>query len=95
MRYVKVKSVEPTESVPVYHMTIRHNHNFFANKMCVHNCGYRGEIMLRFSKSHEHYNIGEKIGQLIILPYPQIHLEEVEELSSTDRGVGGFGSTGK
>jgi dUTP pyrophosphatase len=37
---------------------------------------------------------GERIGQLIILPYPQIQLEEVEELSSTDRGEGGFGSTG-
>lgn len=65
------------------------------NSVGVIDSGYRGEIMLRFSKSHEHYNIGEKIGQLIILPYPQIHLEEVEELSSTDRGVGGFGSTGK
>jgi dUTP pyrophosphatase len=37
---------------------------------------------------------GERIGQLIILPYPQIQLEEVDELSSTDRGEGGFGSTG-
>ena len=39
-------------------------------------------------------NVGERVGQLLILPYPQIQLEEVEELSSTDRGEGGFGSTG-
>jgi dUTP pyrophosphatase len=39
-------------------------------------------------------SIGERIGQLIIIPYPTIYLEEVDELSSTDRGEGGFGSTG-
>jgi dUTP pyrophosphatase len=37
---------------------------------------------------------GERIGQLMIIPYPTIYLEEVDELSSTDRGEGGFGSTG-
>jgi len=37
---------------------------------------------------------GERIGQLIILPYPTIELEEVKELSNTERGEGGFGSTG-
>ena len=38
--------------------------------------------------------IGERIGQLIIIPYPTIRLEEVDELSSSDRGNGRFGSTG-
>jgi len=41
----------------------------------------------------EIYKIGDKIGQLIIMPYPKIEFKEVEELSNTDRGVGGFGST--
>lgn len=41
------------------------------------------------------YSKGDKIGQLIIMPYPQIEFEEVEELSNTERGEGGFGSTGK
>ena len=40
------------------------------------------------------YNLGERIGQLIILPYPQIEFEESEELSETERGNGGYGSTG-
>jgi len=40
------------------------------------------------------YNVGDRIGQLLILPYPKIELTEVEELSNTDRGNGGFGSTG-
>lgn len=41
------------------------------------------------------YNHGERIGQLIIMPYPQIEFEEVEELTQTERGDGGFGSSGK
>ena len=40
------------------------------------------------------YEVGDRIGQLIIIPYPNIEFEEVDELSSTNRGEGGFGSTG-
>ena len=40
------------------------------------------------------YYVGERIGQIIILPYPQIEFEEAEELSETERGNGGYGSTG-
>lgn len=41
------------------------------------------------------YEVGERIGQIIILPYPKVTFQEVTELSSTERGEGGFGSTGK
>lgn len=41
------------------------------------------------------YQIGDRIGQLIIIPYPQIEFEEVDQLSDSDRGNGGYGSTGK
>jgi len=41
------------------------------------------------------YEVGDRIGQIIILPYPQISFKEVAELSETERGTGGFGSTGK
>jgi dUTP pyrophosphatase len=41
------------------------------------------------------YAVGDKVGQLIIMPYPQVELVEVSELASSDRGEGGFGSTGK
>lgn len=40
------------------------------------------------------YEIGDRVGQLMIIPYPKIHFNEVEELSKTNRGAGGFGSTG-
>lgn len=41
------------------------------------------------------YDIGERIGQIIILPYPQIAFVETDKLSATCRGEGGYGSTGK
>lgn len=60
--------------------------------------GYRGEIQATFIKTNGleswDYKIGDRIAQLIIIPYPQIEFEEVEELSQTERGIGGFGSSG-
>ncbi len=41
----------------------------------------------------QEYNLGDRIGQIIIMPYPQIEFNLVDELSTTDRGVDGFGST--
>jgi dUTPase len=38
--------------------------------------------------------VGDRIAQLVIIPFPQIELEESMELSNTDRGTGGFGHTG-
>ena len=53
--------------------------------------------MIKLSKEDGkgYYSINERVGQLMILPYPQIEFEEVEQLSDTSRGKGGFGSTGK
>ena len=58
--------------------------------------GYRGEIMLKYSLSKygKEYEIGDRVGQLIILPHPNIEFEEVEELTKTSRGRGSYGSTG-
>jgi dUTP pyrophosphatase len=41
------------------------------------------------------YDVGERIAQLIIIPYPKVEFKEVEELSKTDREDGGYGSTGR
>ena len=58
--------------------------------------GYRGEIIFKFacSSNLNCYKVGDRIGQLIIMPYPQVELVEVQELSDTERGDGGYGSTG-
>lgn len=41
------------------------------------------------------YEVGERVAQLVVIPYPTIKFEEVEELSKSERGEGGHGSTGK
>ena len=67
-----------------------------ANHVGVLDSGYRGELKLRFRKiGDDVYEIGDKIGQIIIVPFPKVEFEEVDELSETGRGSGGFGSTGK
>lgn len=81
-----------------------------ANSVGVIDSGYRGEILVKMdispevvmssiisvtSDSADPYFKGDRIAQLIVMPYPQVELEEVEELSTTERGDGGFGSTGK
>lgn len=74
-----------------------------ANSVGVVDSGYTGEIIFKFktimTDSHgytfgfEEYEIGDKVGQLIIMPIPKIEFVEVDELSQTDRGTGSFGST--
>lgn len=69
-----------------------------SNHVGVIDSGYRGEIKFRFKKlawdNGQVYNVGDKIGQLVIIPIPNIELQEVSELSDSERGHGGFGSTG-
>lgn len=70
-----------------------------ANSVGVIDSDYRGEVKFRFKNvmfgAGKKYKIGDRIGQLVIMPYPKIKLEEVEDLEDTVRGTGGYGSTGK
>lgn len=60
---------------------------------------YRGEIMGKFRTTTDVvpsvYKIGERFAQLLILPVPDVEFQEVDVLSETDRGEGGYGSTGE
>lgn len=63
---------------------------------------YRGEVKLKFAIDYgarptdsSAYKIGERVGQLVIIPYPFIEMVESETLSDSERGTGGFGSSGK
>ena len=65
--------------------------------------GYRGEVEFRFkivgngampADFPDAYHLGDKVGQLVVIPYPSINFTEVDELSSSERGEGGFGSSG-
>jgi dUTP pyrophosphatase len=83
----------PRSSLSNYHLSL-------SNSVGVVDSGYRGEVKFRFKKTDDHwsakyYKVGDKIGQLIVMPFPKVELIEVEELSSSERGEGGYGSSGK
>ena len=48
-----------------------------------------------YTLGYNTYKVGDRVGQLIIMPYPSIDFEEVDKLSETERGVNGYGSTGR
>ncbi len=53
------------------------------------------EMKVKEIQPNEYYKVGDRIAQIMIIPYPPIEFVEAEELSNTERGEGGFGSTGK
>ena len=68
-----------------------------ANKVGVIDCDYRGEVMVSLHNNGskpQTVEPGERIAQLVIMPYLTAQFIETEELSDTVRGEGGFGSTG-
>jgi dUTP pyrophosphatase len=79
--------------------SVRNQDLILSNCVGVIDSGYRGEIQATFKKTNGldslKYNVGERGAQIIILPYPQVFMTEVPELSNSERGEGGFGSTGK
>ena len=69
-----------------------------ANKVGVIDADYRGELMVALhnhSQEERKVTQGQRIAQLLIMPVVQGEFTEVSSLSSTERGEGGFGSTGK
>jgi len=70
-------------------------HHSLANSVGVIDSGYRGEIMFKYYKDEYEYAVGDRVGQIIIIPYPQIEFNEVAELDDSNRGEAGFGSTDK
>lgn len=79
-----------------------------SNSVGVIDSGYRGEVTFKFKLFYPHvehsgfihnmskdYAIRERIGQIIIMPYPEVEFVEAESLSDSDRGVDSYGSSGK
>ena len=71
-----------------------------SNHVGVIDSNYRGELIVKFKKIKETrfnklYLIGDRIGQLLIVPCPAVEVCLVEELSSTNRNTNGFGSSGR
>jgi dUTP pyrophosphatase len=68
------------------------------NSVGILDAGYTGNLKLRFKLTTEGYtekiyNPGDKVGQIMIIPYPEINFIEAEVFNETERGDGGFGST--
>src|SRR5690606_29317518 len=72
-----------------------------ANCVGVIDADYRGEVMVKLTHDRRFGDFdfpvepGDRIAQVMVIPFPRVTFEEVEELSSTERGEGGFGSTGQ
>tara|TARA_A100001011_G_scaffold161448_1_gene169844 strand:- start:157 stop:591 length:435 start_codon:yes stop_codon:yes gene_type:complete len=71
------------------------------NSVGVIDSGYRGTIKLKFKsfgsatgEKTNIYNPGDRVGQIMIIQRPEIEFEEVDDLTESERGQGGFGSTG-
>ncbi|AXF52215.1 MAG: dUTPase [crAssphage sp. isolate ctcc615] len=77
---------------------------YLTNSVGVIDAGYRGEIMASFKNRDftpdvianlkKGYELGDRVFQMIILPYPKIEFVEADYLSDSERGTGGHGSTG-
>jgi dUTP pyrophosphatase len=81
--------------------SIRKTRLQLSNSVGVIDSGYRGELQATFNKitttlenQKNDYKVGDRVAQIMIIPYPSIDFQEVEYLSNTQRGEGGFGSTG-
>ena len=93
--------LRPRSSISKYDLVL-------ANSVGTIDSDYRGELILKFKPTLrkstwnsgvyetdevKEYEIGDRIAQLVILPYPKVSFIEVDNLSDTERGTGGFGST--
>ena len=84
--------VFPRSSIRNYDLSL-------TNSVGVVDSGYRGELQATFRKhkgvASKTYKVGDRVAQIMIIPHPDVEFNEVDELSDSERGEGGFGSTGK
>lgn len=94
--------------VPAGHVMLifsRSGHGFnhsvrLANCVGVIDSDYRGEVMVKLVQDYADskplvVRHGDRIAQAMLVPNPRVHFEVTSELADTDRGAGGFGSTGQ
>lgn len=100
MKFEKVKKVQGAGLKKIYHLTVKNNHNFFANGFCLHNCDYTGEIkVILFNTNPNDVVIkkGMKVAQGVLasaISGGYVSVSEVDVINEKTRGSNGFGSTG-
>lgn len=81
----------------------RKTDHYFPNSVGVIDSGYRGEVLVCFKNrdmramlrsANPPYQVGDRIAQLVVIPYPKTVFIETDVLDETERGTGGHGSTG-
>lgn len=103
----KVISTGLAFEIPEGHVMLvfsRSGHGFkfstrLGNCVGVIDSDYRGEVMVNLTRDDSDLDMlqirqGDRIAQAMVIPFPRVEFEEVEDLTSTERGEGGFGSTG-
>lgn len=65
-----------------------------ANAVGVVDSGYQGEVKIRMRYGSFNYKVGDRVAQLMVIERPAITMVEVDDFETTERGSGGFGSTG-
>lgn len=89
--YGYVGLIFPRSSIKNYELVL-------SNSVGILDSGYRGELRAVFNKTNGidslKYKVGDRIAQILILPYPKINFVLSDELSDSERGTGGYGSTG-
>lgn len=90
-----VGKLYPRSSIAKYGLAL-------TNGVGIIDAGYHGEILMKFRPTESVreglesiYQIGDRIGQLVIEKLPDVEMVETEYLGESERGVGGYGSTGK
>jgi dUTP pyrophosphatase len=80
----------PRSSISKYDLSL-------CNSVGVIDSGYRGEVKARFKITKKDnpkvYEVGDRVCQLMVIPFPYNQMKEVEEINETERGSGGFGSS--
>lgn len=104
LKFVKIKSISVSTPKDIYHLTVKNNHNYFGNNLCLHNCGYTGDLGVKV------YNVGptpvtilkgERYAQIAVFEKPRYRIVELDDerfetfKQSQKRGDKGFGSSGK
>ena len=99
MKFVKLKTIKKVNSEKVYHLTVKNNHNFFANKLCVHNCDFTGEVgIILINHGQQAFKVqeGDRIAQGVLATVcDHVKFKVVDTITKqTERSGGGYGSTG-
>ena len=97
-KFCKIKSITNQPPQDVYYMKVRNNENFFGNNICLHNCGYRGDLGIKMYNLSDKTAIiqkGQACAQFIVYKMIPTRVDWAYEKTESTRGEKGFRSSDK